>query len=61
MSTATATAWWTSTRRLRSSAGSYRRWPLLRYPFMTARVTAGIYLEALRLWLKRAPYHPRPT
>jgi DUF1365 family protein len=36
-------------------------WPLLRYPFMTARVTAGIYAQALRLWRKRAPYHPHPA
>jgi uncharacterized protein len=36
-------------------------WPLVRYPFMTARVTAGIYLQALRLRLKHAPYHPRPA
>ena len=36
-------------------------WPLLRYPFMTARVIAGIYTQALRLRLKGAPYHPRPA
>lgn len=36
-------------------------WPLLRYPFMTARVLAGIYTQALRLRLKGAPYHPRPA
>jgi len=36
-------------------------WPLLRYPFMTARVSAGIYSQAVRLWLKRAPYHPHPA
>jgi hypothetical protein len=33
---------------------------LLRHPFMTARVTAGIYGQALRLWLKGVPFHPHP-
>ena len=33
---------------------------LLRYPWMTARVATGIYWQALRLWLKGAPYHEHP-
>jgi hypothetical protein len=33
-------------------------WPLLRYPFMTLRVMAGIYAHASRLALRGAPYHP---
>lgn len=33
---------------------------LARYPWMSARVVAGIYWQAFRLWRKRAPYHPHP-
>ena len=35
--------------------------PLLRYPFMTLRMLAGIYGQAVRLKLKGAPYHPHPA
>ncbi|MGE3176968.1 MAG: DUF1365 domain-containing protein [Vicinamibacterales bacterium] len=34
---------------------------LWRYPVMTAAVTAGIHVEALRLWWKGVPLVPRPT
>ena len=30
------------------------------FPFMTAKVMAGIYWQAFRLWLKRTPFHPYP-
>jgi DUF1365 family protein len=33
---------------------------LLRWPFMTAKVIAAIYWQALRLKLKRVPFCPHP-
>jgi len=33
---------------------------LARFPWMTARVVAGIYWQAFVLWAKRAPYHEHP-
>lgn len=33
---------------------------VLRYPFMPARVLAGIYWQAFRLWRKKAPFFPHP-
>jgi len=36
-------------------------WPVLRQPFMTTRLVAGIYGQAARLRLKGAPYHPHPA
>ena len=33
---------------------------LIRYPFMTAKIVAAIYYQALRLWLKRVPLFPHP-
>ncbi|MCO6042449.1 DUF1365 domain-containing protein [Aeoliella sp. ICT_H6.2] len=36
------------------------RWALVRYPAMTAQVTAAIYYQALKLWWKQCPYYPHP-
>ncbi len=33
---------------------------LLRYPFMTGQVVAGIYVQALKLYLKGVPYFEHP-
>jgi DUF1365 family protein len=34
---------------------------LVRHPWMTASVVTGIYWQALRLWLRGAPFHPHPS
>lgn len=56
-------------RRLFSAALSLRERPidgvnlarvLARYPFMTGKVIGAIYWQALKLWLKGAPFHEHP-
>ncbi len=48
-----------SLRRLPLGEAGLRR-VLLRYPFLGAKVVAGIYYQAFRLWLKRTPFFVHP-
>ncbi|MHC4954899.1 MAG: DUF1365 domain-containing protein [Planctomycetota bacterium] len=34
---------------------------LVSFPLMSVKVVTGIYWQALRLWLKRAPFHTHPA
>lgn len=33
---------------------------LIQYPFITVKVIAGIYWQALKLWIKKAPFYEHP-
>ena len=33
---------------------------LIAFPFMTGKVVAAIYWQALKLWVKRCPFYPHP-
>ncbi|MGQ0615123.1 MAG: DUF1365 domain-containing protein [Planctomycetaceae bacterium] len=46
--------------RRKPITGRTLAWALLRHPFMTLRVSFAIYLQAVRLWWKRAPFHVHP-
>lgn len=46
--------------RRRRMSGRNLSMALVRHPFLTARVATAIYWQALRLWLKRAPFVPHP-
>lgn len=60
--------WQTGERRLGSVLAGERREltnasvarALARYPLMTAKVTALIHLQAVKLWLKGVPFHHKP-
>lgn len=34
---------------------------LIQFPFMTVKVVLGIYWQAFKLWIKRAPFYHHPT
>jgi DUF1365 family protein len=44
----------------RPISGRHLAGSLLRYPFMTGKIAAGIYWQALRLWWKQIPFVPHP-
>jgi uncharacterized protein len=50
----------TLTLERREISGAALATALIAFPFMTARVVAAIYWQALRLWLKRIPFHSHP-
>lgn len=39
---------------------SYFAKSLIQYPFITVKVVLGIYWQALKLWLKKAPFYDHP-
>jgi DUF1365 family protein len=50
----------TLTLERREIGGASLAAALLRHPFMTAKVVAAIYWQALLLWLRRATFFPHP-
>lgn len=51
----------TLTLRRLDLSGKHLARVLVHYPFMTAKVVGAIHWQALRLWVKRAPFHPHPA
>ncbi len=49
----------TLTGRRREFTAGRLAWYLLKYPLLTLRVIFLIHWHALRLWLKRVPWHPK--
>jgi uncharacterized protein len=45
----------------REISGASLAGALARHPAMSAQVVAAIYWQALRLWLKGAPFHSHPS
>jgi DUF1365 family protein len=45
----------------REITGASLAWALARHPFATVNVLRRIYWQALRLWLKRIPFHAHPA
>jgi len=44
----------------RSFTGKSLAQSLVRYPLMVVKVIGAIHWQALKLWLKRVPYFPKP-
>jgi DUF1365 family protein len=45
----------------REISGTSLAWALARHPFATLNVLRRIHWQALRLWLKRIPFHSHPA